>query len=66
MNNLRSKLRAFTAVISRAGGMLNHGRKRQKQFGGQTKFARTFFHLTEYFFACPNMTDLVGKFHVIN
>jgi len=22
--------------------------------------------LPKYFFTCPNMTDLVGKFHVIN
>jgi len=27
--------------------------------GGQTKFVVIFF-------ICPNMTDLVGKFHVIN
>jgi len=34
-------------------------RRRQKQFGGEQD-------LHEYFFTCPNMTNLVGKFHDIN
>jgi len=31
--------------------------RRQKQFGGEQNFL-------EYFFTHPNMTDLVGKYHI--